>query len=152
MSTTAPLRVGQTLMVPLFDEPMRVETVAAAGCSSRVVGLVGAGSECFRRVTMSETGVAAIAILDAEAAFNGDGHPLRVGIQAYPRGARTRDHVHTAMLMQSAGRLNALRSLITFARQRGPDFLGLANALSALHPKDSDVKPRPDAMLLAVPR
>ena len=86
MSTTAPLRVGQTLIGPLFNEPMRVETVAAAGNGSWVVGLVGAQSERFRRVTMSEADLAAIAILDAEMAFNGDGNLLRLGIQAYSLG------------------------------------------------------------------
>ena len=35
---------------------------------------------------------------------------------------------------------------------RGPDFVRLANALSALYPKDSDEKRLLDAMLLAVPR
>jgi hypothetical protein len=60
MSETAPLRVGQTLIGPLFNEPMRVETVSAAGNSSWVVGLVGAQSERFRRVTMSESDLAAI--------------------------------------------------------------------------------------------
>jgi len=68
------------------------------------------------------------------------------------RGATTLDHVHAAMLMQSAGRANALRALITSKTQRGPDFLRLANALSALYPKDSDEKRLLDAMLLAVPR
>jgi hypothetical protein len=83
MSETAPLRVGQTLIGPLFNEPMRVETVSAAGNSSWVVG---AQSERFRRVTMSESDLAAISILDAEMAFNGDGNLLRLGIQAYALG------------------------------------------------------------------
>ena len=86
MSETAPLRVGQTLNGPLFNEPTRVETVSAAGNSSWVVGLVGAQSERFRRVTMSESDLAAISILDAEMAFNGDGNLLRLGIQAYTLG------------------------------------------------------------------
>jgi hypothetical protein len=34
----------------------------------------------------------------------------------------------------------------------GPDFLRLANALSALYPIDSDERPLLDAMLLALPR
>jgi len=68
------------------------------------------------------------------------------------RGATTLDHVHAAMLLQSAGRANALRALITSQTQRGPDFLRLANALSALYPKDSGEKRLLDAMLLAVPR
>jgi hypothetical protein len=36
--------------------------------------------------------------------------------------------------------------------ERGPDFLRLANALSALYPQGSDEKRLLDAMLLAVPR
>jgi len=35
---------------------------------------------------------------------------------------------------------------------RSPDFLRLANALSALYPKDSEEKRLLDAMLLAMPR
>jgi hypothetical protein len=37
-------------------------------------------------------------------------------------------------------------------QERGPDFLRLANALSALYPKSSEEKRLLDAMLLAVPR
>src|SRR5260370_1323010 len=86
MSPAAPFRVGQTLIGPLFSEPMRVETVSPAGVSSWALGLVGAQSERFRRVTLSEEDVASIAILDAEMAFNGDGSLLRLGIQAYSLG------------------------------------------------------------------
>jgi putative DNA methylase len=68
------------------------------------------------------------------------------------RGATTLDHVHAAMLMQSAGRANALRALIKSETDRGPEFLRLANALSALYPRGSDEKRLLDAMLLAVPR
>ena len=35
---------------------------------------------------------------------------------------------------------------------RGPDFLRLANALSALYPRESEEKRLLDAMLLAAPR
>ena len=68
------------------------------------------------------------------------------------RGATTLDHVHAAMLLQAAGRANALRALLKAETERGPDFLRLANALSALYPKGSDEKRLLDAMLLAVPR
>ena len=47
---------------------------------------------------------------------------------------------------------NGLRALIKAEQQRGPDFLRLANALSALYPSDSEEKRLLDAMLLAVPR
>jgi hypothetical protein len=56
------------------------------------------------------------------------------------------------MLLQAGGRTNALRSLLEAEQQRGPDFLRLANALSALYPRDSEEKRLLDAMLLAVPR
>jgi putative DNA methylase len=66
--------------------------------------------------------------------------------------ATTLDRVHAAMLLQSGGRTNALRALLKAEVERGPDFLRLANALSALYPKDSEEKRLADAMLLAAPR
>ncbi len=66
--------------------------------------------------------------------------------------ATTLDHVHAAMLLQDSGHSNALRSLIVAEKERGPDFLKLANALSALYPRGSQEKRLLDAMLLAVPR
>jgi len=68
------------------------------------------------------------------------------------REATTLDRVHAAMLLQAGGQANALRQLIKAEQQRGPYFLKLANALSALYPKDSEEKRLLDAMLLAVPR
>jgi hypothetical protein len=68
------------------------------------------------------------------------------------RAATTLDHVHAAMLLQASGRANALRALLKSEIERGPDFVRLANALSALYPKDSDEKRLLDAMLLAAPR
>jgi len=66
--------------------------------------------------------------------------------------ATTLDRVHAAMLLQASGRANALRALLKAEQERSPDFLRLANALSALYPKNSDEKRLLDAMLLAVPR
>lgn len=66
--------------------------------------------------------------------------------------ATTLDRLHAAMLLQAGGRANALRALLKSEQERGPDFLRLANALSALYPKDSEEKRLLDAMLLAVPR
>ena len=68
------------------------------------------------------------------------------------REATTLDRVHAAMLLQAGGQANALRQLIKAEMERGPDFLRLANALSALYPKESEEKRLLDAMLLAVPR
>jgi adenine-specific DNA methylase len=68
------------------------------------------------------------------------------------REATTLDRVHAAMLLQAAGQANGLRAFIKAETERGPGFLRLANALSALYPKGSEEKRLLDAMLLAVPR
>ena len=68
------------------------------------------------------------------------------------REATTLDRVHAAMLLQASGRTQALRNLLREEQDRGPDFLRLANALSALYPRGCDEKRLLDGMLLAVPR
>jgi ribA/ribD-fused uncharacterized protein len=68
------------------------------------------------------------------------------------REATTLDRVHAAMLLQGGGQANALRALLQAEQDRGSDFLRLANALSALYPRESEEKRLLDAMLLAVPR
>ena len=69
-----------------------------------------------------------------------------------PLHATTLDRVHAAMLFQASGHAAALRKLIVDEQDRGPDFLRLANALSALYPRGSEEKRLLDAMLLAAPR
>jgi hypothetical protein len=64
----------------------------------------------------------------------------------------TLDRVHAAMLLQRGGQSHAMRTLLTTEVERGPDFLRLANALSALYPRDGEEKRLLDAMLLAIPR
>jgi putative DNA methylase len=68
------------------------------------------------------------------------------------REPTTLDRVHAAMLLQAGGRASALRALLKAEQERSPDFLRLANALSALYPKGAEEKRLLDAMLLAVPR
>ena len=63
----------------------------------------------------------------------------------------TLDRVHTAMLLQASGQTNALHALVRAERERGPDFMRLSNALSALYPRGSEEKRLVDAMLLAAP-
>jgi len=70
----------------------------------------------------------------------------------HPPGVTALDRVHAAMLLQSGGHANALRTLILAEQERAPDFLRLSNALSALYPRGSREKRLLDAMLLAVPR
>ena len=53
------------------------------------------------------------------------------------------------MLFQAGGQTNALHALLKVERERGPDFLRLSNALSALYPCGSEEKRLLDAMLLA---
>jgi hypothetical protein len=72
--------------------------------------------------------------------------------KAYAGQATTLDRVHAAMLLQRGGQANALRALLQVETERGRDFSRLANALSALYPKDAEEKRLLDAMLLAMPR
>lgn len=67
-------------------------------------------------------------------------------------GTTTLDRVHIAMLLQASGKSNALRTMLKAEAERGPDFFRLANALSALYPRDSEEKRLLDAMLLAAPK
>ncbi len=90
-----------------------------------------------------------------EAAPTVRGRPRRRGavgemddLDASPN-ATTLDRIHAAMLLQGSGRTQALRALLQAEQERGPDFLRLANALSALYPRGSDEKRLLDAMLLA---
>ena len=66
-----------------------------------------------------------------------------------PAGVTTLDRVHTGMLLQAGGQSNALHALLKTEHERGPDFLRLSNALSALYPRGSEEKRLLDAMLLA---
>ena len=68
------------------------------------------------------------------------------------RPVTTLDRIHAAMLLQAGGQTNGLRALLKSEVERGPDFLRLANALTALYPRESDEKRLLDAMLLAVRR
>ena len=83
------------------------------------------------------------------------GRTRRRGRTASPSSLNTRlnattlDRVHAAMLLQTAGRTEALRALLRAEQERGPDFLRLANSLSALYPRGSEEKRVLDAMLLA---
>jgi adenine-specific DNA methylase len=68
------------------------------------------------------------------------------------RNATTLDRVHAAMLFQASGASRALRALLEAEVDRGPEFVRLANALSALYPKDSEEKRLLDGMLLNMPK
>jgi superfamily II DNA or RNA helicase len=65
---------------------MRVETVQQNGPASWILGLVGANSERFRKVTISAVDLDCLRVLEPQHSFNGDGRLLRLGLQAYALG------------------------------------------------------------------
>jgi superfamily II DNA or RNA helicase len=80
------LCAGQIVTGPMFNEPMRLETVQPNGAERWTVGLVGTNSERFRRVTLSAADLERLTVLDPRHSFNGDGRMLRLGLQAYALG------------------------------------------------------------------
>jgi len=76
----------------------------------------------------------------------------RAEIPSPPREMTTLDRVHAAMLLQASGQSGSLRELLEEELRRGPGFLRLANALSALYPKDSEERRLIEAVLLATSR
>jgi len=86
MSEEPLLREGQILTGSLFSEPMRVETVRANGPDTWVAGLVGTQSEQFRKVTLTTRDIEGLTTLDVRHSYDGDGHLLRLGLQAHSLG------------------------------------------------------------------
>ena len=86
MTGLSPLSPGQILTGPVFNEPMRVETVQSNGLETWVVGLVGTQSERFRKVTLTRTDLDRLTVLDTAHSFDGNGRLLRLGLQAYALG------------------------------------------------------------------
>ena len=80
------IREGCIIVGSLFNEPMRVETVRAGGNSTWTVGLVGMQSERFRKVTLTAGDIHSLTIMDSDFSYDGDGHLLRLGLQAYSLG------------------------------------------------------------------
>ena len=79
------LTEGQILTGSLFNEPMRVETVAQTG-PSWTLGLVGTRSERFRKVSLGAAELAGLTVLDSGFRYDGDGGLLRLGLQAHALG------------------------------------------------------------------
>ena len=86
MSSEIVIGEGQILTGPLFNEPMRVETVRPNGPNVWVAGLVGQQSEQFRRVTLTSDDISNLTIADPNLSYDGDGRLLRLGLQAYSLG------------------------------------------------------------------
>ena len=77
---------GQILTGSLFNEPMRVETVAETSPGSWTLGLVGTRSEQFRKVSLGAAELAGLTVLDSGFRYDGDGALLRLGLQAHALG------------------------------------------------------------------
>ena len=73
---------GQILTGPLFNEPMRVETVQPAATGGFLLGVVGLTTEKFRKVTLDAAQLAQLAVVTSTSDFAGDGALIRLGIQA----------------------------------------------------------------------
>ena len=86
MSEAAPIQHGQILTGPLFDEPMRVETVRANGAGSWVAGLVGMQTERFRSVGLTADDIARLTITGSDLSYDADGRLLRLGLEAHALG------------------------------------------------------------------
>jgi SNF2 family DNA or RNA helicase len=81
-----PFEPGRILTGPLFNEPMRVETIRPNGSKAWVVGLVGLQTERFRSVTLTIQDLQTLKVQDAVCSYDGNGQLLRLGIQAYSLG------------------------------------------------------------------
>jgi SNF2 family DNA or RNA helicase len=81
-----PLQIGRILSAPLFNEPMRVETVRSGGDGVWIAGLVGIQTERFRNVTLTARDLESVKIHEAGCSYDGNGGLLRLGIQAYSLG------------------------------------------------------------------
>ncbi len=86
MADSSGVREGQILRGPLFNEPMRVETVRAVGPDAWRLGLVGTRSERFRSATLTAAKLAQLEVLETVSSFDGDARLLRLGLQAYSLG------------------------------------------------------------------
>ncbi|MGE5597782.1 MAG: helicase-related protein, partial [Bacteroidota bacterium] len=80
------LSEGQTLISPLFNEPMRVETVRESGIGVWILGLVGRSTERYRKVTLTADDLKSLNILEERFDYKGDPRLLRLGLQAYALG------------------------------------------------------------------
>ncbi len=87
MSASIPtIQEGCILTGPLFNEPMRVETVRPGGDNAWVVGLVGTQTERFRKVTLTAGDLQGLTVIHSAFTYDDDGRLLHLGLQAYSLG------------------------------------------------------------------
>ena len=80
------IQVGQVLVGPSFNEPMRVITVRPEGDGAWTLGLVGEQTQRYVSATLTARDMASIKTLQAAPTYGGDGVLLRLGLQAYQLG------------------------------------------------------------------
>jgi superfamily II DNA or RNA helicase len=85
-ASSGPIHEGCILIGSLFNEPMRVETARSGGHGTWIVGLVGTQTERFRKVTLTDDDLQGLTVLNSGFTYDGDGHLLRLGLQAYSLG------------------------------------------------------------------
>jgi len=141
---------GVVRLLPVRERSQQLFGEAGTDLAAERIEKIGRGAEqldLFSAAGLVETGVPEIAPKRGRKKGGVADEALKTR-----REATTLDRVHAAMLLQASGRANALRSLLKSETERSPDFLRLANSLSALYPKESEEKRLLDAMLLAAPR
>jgi len=75
-TSSSQLHEGCVVIGSLFNEPMRIETVRAGGDGTWTAGLVGTQSERFRKVTLTDSDINTLTILDSVSSYDGDGRFL----------------------------------------------------------------------------
>jgi len=78
--------VGQILVGPMFNEPMRVVTRRQEGEGVWTLGLVGKNTDRFVSVTLSDSEAKPLRVISNTPTFAGEGNLLRLGLQAYQLG------------------------------------------------------------------
>jgi len=142
---------GVVRLLPVAERATQLFGDADAAAMARRIEADVKAQRNYTFAFMQDTGVAPAIKTAGKGRKSKQGSSERAEAPA-PQQVTTLDRVHAAMLLQSSGQTNGLRALLKEEQQRGPDFIRLANALSALYPRESEEKRLLDAMLLAIPR
>lgn len=86
MANQVEIREDQILKGSQFGEPMLVVKVKKIGNSLLEYDLVGQQSKTFRKVTLTASQISEMEIIDPTLSYSGDGHLLRIALQAYSLG------------------------------------------------------------------
>ena len=85
------LEPGQIVEGPLFNEPMRVETIRPAGAERWAVGLAGPHREPFRGIMLTrDDGRPGHSYFARDVDIDNAGSPRRIGVGRFGRGLTER--------------------------------------------------------------